>query len=101
MFGKTGRELDKSEIIALAVTLLRRMSLDGMKKRLERFNRTKNLALTIRISKSDQEYLDRTVATLKRTRRKTNKSELVALGLALLRAKSSKEVVRLTQLLPS
>ena len=56
---------------------------------------TRNIAATFTISKGDQEYLDTTVATLKRTRQKTNKSELVALGLTLLQQKSNKEIEKL------
>jgi hypothetical protein len=38
------------------------------------------LTTTITISKHDQEYLNRTVAALKRSHPKTNRSELIALG---------------------
>jgi hypothetical protein len=53
------------------------------------------LTTTITISKHDQEYLNRTVAALKRTHAKTNRSELIALGVALLRQKTSQEIARL------
>ena len=51
--------------------------------------------LTATASKSDLEYLDRTTAQLKRTRQRTNKSELIALAVALLRQKSTAEIERL------
>ena len=53
------------------------------------------LTTTITISKSDQEYLNRTVAALKRNHPKTNRSELVALAVALLRQKSTQEIEKL------
>jgi hypothetical protein len=46
------------------------------------------LTTTITISRSDQEYLNRMVASLKRSHPKTNRSELVAVALGLLRQKS-------------
>ena len=55
----------------------------------------RRLYFTVTTSKRDQAYLDSAVATLKHTRQKTNKSELVALALTLLRQKSTKEVERL------
>jgi hypothetical protein len=55
----------------------------------------RRLTTTITISVSDQEYLNRTVATLKRGLPKTNRSELVALGLALLRQNSLHEIEKL------
>jgi hypothetical protein len=51
--------------------------------------------LTATASKSDLEYLDRTMAALKRTRQRTNKSELIALAVALLRQKSTIEIERM------
>ncbi len=53
------------------------------------------LTTTITISKSDQEYLNRTVAALKRYHPKTNRSELIALAVALLRQKSTQEIEKL------
>jgi hypothetical protein len=53
------------------------------------------LTTTITISKSDQAYLNRTVAALKRHHPKTNRSELVALAVALLRQKSTQEIEKL------
>lgn len=51
--------------------------------------------ITITGLKRDQEYLDTQVARIKRTRRKTNKSELVALGIDLLRQKSARQIEQL------
>jgi hypothetical protein len=53
------------------------------------------LTTTITISKPDQEYLNRTAAALKRSHPKTNRSELIALGVALLRQKSTQEIEKL------
>jgi hypothetical protein len=47
------------------------------------------------VDSTDLEWLDSTVATLKRKRRKTNKSELVRLGLSLVKEKSSDELGQL------
>jgi hypothetical protein len=47
------------------------------------------------VDASDLEWLDSTVANLKRKRRKTNKSELVRLGLSIMKAKSAEELTRL------
>ncbi len=43
----------------------------------------------------DLEWLDMTVATLKSTRRRTNKSEMMKLGLSLLKQKSPEELLGL------
>jgi hypothetical protein len=51
--------------------------------------------LTATASKSDLEYLDQTTAQLKRTRQRTNKSELIALAVAMLRQKSAPEIERM------
>lgn len=40
----------------------------------------------------DLEWLDMTVATLKSTRRRTNKSEMIKLGIALMKEKSPEEL---------
>jgi len=44
---------------------------------------------------SDLEWLDLTVANLKRKRRKTNKSEIIRLGLSLMKEKSPEELTKL------
>ena len=44
------------------------------------------------VEAQDLEWLDMTVATLKRTRRRTNKSEMVKLGISLLKGKSPDEL---------
>jgi hypothetical protein len=50
------------------------------------------LTTTITISKQDQAYLNRMVAALKQSHPKANRSEVIALGLALLRQKSPQEI---------
>lgn len=47
------------------------------------------------IEVQDLEWLDTTVATLKRTRRRSNKSELIKLGIALMKEKSLDELKEL------
>lgn len=43
----------------------------------------------------DLEWLDMTVATLKSTRRRTNKSEMMKLGIALMREKGPEQLLGL------
>jgi hypothetical protein len=50
------------------------------------------LTTTITISKQDQAYLNRMVAALKQSHPKANRSELIALGVALLRQKTPQEI---------
>ena len=58
----------------------------------------RNLKDHITISQRDKDYLYTTVATLKkRSRGKTTKSELVALGLILLRRHPTDEIETLLQ----
>jgi hypothetical protein len=47
------------------------------------------------VDAADLEWLDSTVAVLKRKRRKTNKSEIIRLGLALMKEKSTEELGKL------
>lgn len=47
------------------------------------------------VEAQDLEWLDMTVATLKQTRRRTNKSELVKLGLSLIKGKNPEELKEL------
>ena len=47
------------------------------------------------VDATDLEWLDFTVATLKKKRRKTNKSELIRLGLFLMKTKSAEELTKL------
>ena len=55
----------------------------------------RSLTDSITISRQDKGYLNETLATLKRTRQKTSKSELLALGMVLLKKKSTKEIEQL------
>ncbi len=57
----------------------------------------RNRHITVTSSSRDQKYLDTMVAALKRARPKTNKSELMALGIALLQRKSVTEIEALLQ----
>jgi hypothetical protein len=47
------------------------------------------------VDATDLEWLDSTVATLKKKRRKTNKSELIRLGLFLMKAKKTEDLANL------
>lgn len=47
------------------------------------------------IESEDLEWLDTTVADLKRTRRRSNKSEIIKLGISLLKEKSQEELKEL------
>ena len=47
------------------------------------------------VDATDEEWLKETVSSLKPTRRKTNQSELVRLGLAVLKEKSQDELTQL------
>ena len=50
---------------------------------------------TITVWERDQEYLDTIIARIKRTRRETNKSELIGLAIEFLRQKSPAQFERL------
>lgn len=47
------------------------------------------------VDATDLEWLDSIVATLKKKRRKTNKSELIRLGLSMMKAKNPEELAKM------
>ena len=76
-------------LLFAAFGILNRMKKDKDDVKKERFK------TFIYLDPNNAEWLDITVATMKRTRQRTNRSELIELGVALLRKKSLKDIAKL------
>jgi hypothetical protein len=89
---------DKRERLRKAVATPKRQLTDAERRDFSRNllgpESTLRKALFV-VDATDLEWLDTTVALLKRKRRKTNKSEIIRLGLALVKEKSAEELGRL------